>query len=171
MPHRFYSLKFGSLLKVIALDSMHPDICLVPELCSLDFLYSQINKGQTPWTIVMSHYPLSSASSGSKANYRGEDLSSTVLRYMVCNKADMWLSGHAHHLEHRKINSCNTDMIISGTAGGNNDQYYEGQKESKFISKEDGFVSIKVDENKINIRFFNSDAKLLYEVNKIKNSL
>ena len=43
-------------------------------------------------------------------------------------------------------------MIISGTAGGNNDQYYEGQKKVNLF-KEDGFVSIKVDDNKINIRF------------------
>jgi tartrate-resistant acid phosphatase type 5 len=171
MPHRFYSLKFGSLLKIIALDSMRPDLCLVPELCSLDFLYSQINKGQTPWTIVMSHYPLSSASSGSKANYRGEDLSSAILRYISCNKADLWLAGHAHHLEHRKTASCNADMIISGTAGGNSDKYYEGQKESKFISKESGFVSIKVDDKELNMRFFNSEAILLYKGSRIKDSL
>ena len=72
---------------------------------------SQLKKQDTTWTVVSGHYPLSSASADKNTVYQGKTILASFLRYMSCSRVDLWLAGHAHHLEHRKLSTCNTAAV------------------------------------------------------------
>ena len=167
MPYRFYALNWGEHLKVIAFDSFFSDLCFLNRTCSIDFLMDQVENSKASWTIVMGHHPLSSASikGGSSS---GEDVNSRFLRYLFCDKAHIWLSGHAHHLEHRKLENCATELFVSGGGGRELGDIHFGQKASKFASKTNGFLELEVRDDVLISRFFSGENEIAYETKFVK---
>lgn len=168
MPYRFYALNFKDTLRIVAYDSFFPDFCFLSKTCATDFLYKQVKNSPTTWTLAIAHYPLSSASLKG-TNYSGDTLYSRLQRYLVCNHLDGWISGHAHHLEHRKLETCSTELFISGGGGGPLEPIHENQAESKFSAVQHGFLEIEVSTHKMNFRFIGKDAKSLYETTLTKD--
>ena len=162
MPYRFYRLDFGDLLRVVVFDSNFPDFCLLPNSCSLDFLHKQLSSVPTKWNLVTSHFPLASASK-KKGKYRGDTMLAKVLKTFFCDKAQVWLSGHAHHLEHRQQAGCSTEIFVAGGGGGGVDPAHLNQKESKFVRSAFGFLEIEVDERKMVFRFIGKSGEEIYE--------
>ena len=105
----------------------------------------------------MSHHPLSSAST-KKSSHTGHSLWGWVTRSFVCQKADVWLSGHAHHLEHRRLLGCQTDFYISGGGGAYLYKPYLDQKESLFVKRDFGFLELSVRRKSYISRFFTKDG-------------
>ncbi len=168
MPHRFYAVHFQKLVNFIAIDSNFADLCFRSESCVADFLNSELKK-DFKWKVVLSHHPLSS-SSKKGYTHNGETFFGSLFRFLSCDKADLWLSGHAHHLEHRKMTSCNTQLFISGGGGGELEDIDPTSPELKFGSSEFGFLELEVTQQSIKTRFFNKNAKEIYKETLTKSS-
>lgn len=165
MPARFYSVRFGEMLELIAADTAFPDLCFSPETCSLDFLHERL-KHPARWTLVAAHHPLASASDHGYGHSGG--FSGFVLRQIACGRADVWMSGHAHHLEHRKISGCEgSSMLVSG-GGGASLYGIVREPESEFAKSEHGFLHIEATEKKLSFRFLGTDAQVLYSDSRSK---
>lgn len=185
MPNRFYSVNFtipivpiataeGSgevsgraprdprhFIKFIAIDSNFTDFCFSPKDCVVDFLVRELDDPSV-WKIVLAHYPLASAS---KKGYRynGETVFGKLYRWLACDKATAWVSGHSHHLEHRKMDSCASNLFISGGGGADLDSIDTRSPDMKYGSSEFGFLELEVTQQSIKTRFFSKDSKNLYE--------
>jgi len=164
MPNRFYSIGFGRLLKIIALDSNMVDICLNPAFCGVDFLRESLHTDLTTWTLVMAHHPLES-SSDHGFNYRG-GVAGMLMRPYLCDRADVYLSGHSHHLEHLKHGDCRLDMFVSGGGGGDLYQTVAGVDDSRFAVSQFGFLELNVTATAMVSRFIGADGRVLYEITK-----
>ena len=161
MPHRFYSLNAKNLVKFIAIDTNYPDFCLNSESCVVDFTRHELS-ASARWKIVLAHHPLSTASL-KKYQYTGETFLGYLFRYLACDKADLWVSGHAHHLEYRKIPTCKSDLIVSGGGGGQLEDINKEDHSMQFGASSFGFTDLEISQDAVKTRFFNTDLKLLYE--------
>ncbi|MCX6111256.1 MAG: metallophosphoesterase [Proteobacteria bacterium] len=164
MPNRFYSVTFGDLIKIIALDSNMVDICLNPAFCGIDFLRESLQVKDTKWTVVMAHHPLES-SSDHGFNYRG-GIAGMLMRSYLCDRADVYLSGHSHHLEHLKSSDCRLDMFVSGGGGGDIYQTIGGVTDSRFARSQFGFLELNVSATELLSRFIGADGQVVYETRK-----
>lgn len=168
MPHRFYSVNFGSLLKIVAMDSTIFDFCGLSNFCAIDFLLKELSSPDQQWKFVLSHHPLTSASVKG-GNYNGDGPYGHLMRWLTCDKKlDLLFAGHTHHLEHRKLPNCNPDFFISGGGGMNiASDLKNSEIDSKFSAKSHGFLSVDITPESIHSQFFDSQAKLLYETKRI----
>jgi len=165
MPHRFYVVDFGDLLRIIGFDSQRVDFCF-SSICEIDFLLKSLKESSAVWKIAMAHHPLSSASLD-KYSYRGNPLGFFLLP-LICDEANVWLSGHSHHLEHRELSDCNTSLIISGGGGANLSEVIQNQTESKFVASKHGFLELEVFYDRLIFRFIDEKNIVLYEGEKLK---
>lgn len=165
MPHRFFSVKYGSLLKLVAIDTAFPDFCFLPGSCSIDFLRSQIAEPDVQWKMALTHHPLASASELGFSHSGG--FLGAFLKLFACEDLDAWLSGHAHHLEHRKISSCRADLFVSGGGGADLYDYFQ-QEESQFAKKAHGFLEIHVNQQQMHFQFFDKYGEKLYTFTRHK---
>lgn len=164
MPNRFYTVKFGNLLRLVAYDSEVSELCLRPLYCSLDFLLTNAKRGDTTWTLVSGHHPLASSSDhgyGHSGSLRG-----LLLTPLLCQHVDFYLAGHAHHLEHRQIEGCRMELLISGAGGANLYGYEPGQEGVRFVASQYGFAELEVDAARLTSRFVGTDGKILHEAVK-----
>ena len=165
MPHRFYAVDFGKLLRIVGFDSQRVDFCF-SSICEIDFLLESLEDSSAVWKIIMAHHPLSSASLD-KYSYRGDPLGWFLLP-LICDKANAWLSGHSHHLEYRELSDCETSLFISGGGGANLSEIIPGQPESKFAASKHGFMELEVYSDRLDFRFINEKNVILYEGKKLK---
>ncbi len=164
MPHRFYRINFGSLLQVVAMDTNRITLCMDPYICSLDFLKDSLaNRDEFRWNIVMGHHPVKSASlKYNTGRFIGDSIRAKILKNYMCGKADAYLAGHSHHLEHRREEDCQTDLFISGGGGG--DLYGTvPQPESLFAASQHGFLTLNVSEDELVWRMVDVDGTTLYQ--------
>ena len=168
MPYRFYRIDFGKYVRFIVFDSYFPDFCFLSNTCSIDFLRHQLAHADDKWTLVTAHYPLASASTKKKGNYRGDTLLANTLKYLICDQANAWLSGHSHHLEHKKLPTCQTELFISGGGGAPVDPVDTTQASSKFVQSTHGFLEIEVTAQKMTFIFIGEEGKELYQYTKTK---
>ncbi len=116
MPRRFYSVDFGKTVKFVMADSNFPDRCYMDDSCMIDFVDSELENSSSSWNIVLAHHPFETSSKkypNPKFAYR------FLFRDSICQgQADVYFSGHSHHLEHRKpSDTCKSDLIVSGAGG------------------------------------------------------
>lgn len=163
-PNRFYSVQFGDLAQVVAFDSEMSEVCFRPQYCSVDFLFDQLGKGEPTWRIVIAHHPLKSSSDHGFGHTGG--LRGVLLAPLLCDRADFWLAGHAHHLEHLKPEGCRLDLFVSGGGGGELYETVEGVDESRFARGVNGFLEMELSATESTSRFFGADGALLYEMKK-----
>lgn len=161
MPNRFYSLDFGYLLKIVAIDSNLSDFCFHPNFCSLDYMFQALEQPTTIWRFVIAHHPLAAASS--KGHGHSGGLRGTLLLPLVCNKADLWLAGHAHLLEHRKFAGCKLEHFVSGGGGGSLNQLDPDQQQDyEFAAAQHGFLELEITRPQVVATFFDKDLSPLY---------
>ncbi|MBI2601505.1 MAG: metallophosphoesterase [Deltaproteobacteria bacterium] len=160
VPHRFYSVKFGDLLKVVAFDSSVPDWCFSSKHCAVDFLQEQLD-GSTRWQIVTAHHPLFS-SDARGYSYTGNTPYGVLMRWLFCDKFDVWLSGHSHRMEHLKAASCG-HQLISGGGGGDLDPDSRTDGTVRFSSPQHGFLELEVSKDAMQMRFWDTDGLLRHE--------
>lgn len=164
-PNRFYAVKFGDLLRLVASDSQLSEFCLRPAYCSSDFLVANVRRQDTTWTIAMGHHPLRSASSKADGGNHAGGWRGWLLTPWLCPHVDLYLAGHAHHLEHRRVDGCRMELAIVGGAGA--DLYgVKTDPESLFARAEHGFAELEVAQNELKLRFYDANATLLYETIK-----
>lgn len=164
MPHRFYRVDFGSLLRLVAMDSVITDFCLLSGTCSADFLLESIRAPISQWTAVASHHPLASASD--KGHSHSGGIFGFLLKPLVCDKVDAWFAGHAHHLEHRQEPGCNADLYVAGAGGGELNGIIAGQPASKFIRSSFGFIEILVSREQLTVSMFDTSGQVIYSYSR-----
>lgn len=161
-PNRFYSLRFGDLVRIVAYDSQSFDWCFRSQFCAVDYLLDRVNQQDVTWTIAMGHHPLRSASVKKDGGQGGGGPRDWLLTPMLCQKTDLYLAGHAHHLEERELLGCRMHMLISGGAGA--DLYpIEADTESLFARSMHGFAEVELSRQQMIVRFFDVDGTMVYE--------
>lgn len=168
MPSRFYKIDYGSLVRVIAVDTAFPDACFNSNSCSMDFWRKQAKSSRQHWTFAIGHHPLSSA------NQRGYGYSGgifgAVMKPLVCPHLDAYISGHSHHLEHRSIPECKAELFTSGGGGG--DLYaVSPDSHSHFAAGQHGFLEVKISLAEAAFTFFSKDLKKEYAYSLVKSPL
>ena len=166
-PNRFYAVKFGDLLRLVASDSQLADVCFRPSYCSTDFLLENVKKHDAAWTIAMGHHPLRSASAKADGGGHAGGWRGFFLTPLLCDHADLFLAGHAHHLEHRRVEGCPMELVIAGGAGADLYQI-KTEPESMFARATNGFVELELSSTQLAIRFFDINGALLHEGKKHK---
>lgn len=164
MPNRFYSVRFGRLVRLVAFDSQTAEFCFNPLFCALDFLLEATGRQDTTWTFVIAHHPLASASAKGFGHRGG--LRPWLLKPIMCDRADLWLSGHAHHLEHRVDLDCRLEMFTSGGGGGDLSGVLTDDSGALFARSTHGFLELDVTETSWIGRFIDVGGNVLYETSR-----
>lgn len=161
MPHRFYRVRWPGLLNLVAIDSNFPDFCLNSSSCVVDFLRSRLEQDER-FNLVIGHHPLYSSSHGD-LDHR-ESPSRFWLRPLACNSVDLWLAGHAHHLEYRSIDGCKTNLGIVGGGGGSLGKIVENPTpDVLFLKREYGFMHLHIDASKMHVTFVDRSGAELFQ--------
>ncbi|MBC7661051.1 MAG: metallophosphoesterase [Chitinophagaceae bacterium] len=162
MPHRFFDIKMGKLLNLTMLDTNIMDACGSITNCTIDFLMDSLKNSDAPYKIVLGHHPITSASTKYSTTMQG-----TLLENLICDKANIYISGHSHHLEHLSSESCPLDMFVVG--GGGADLYEVKTnlpRNTHFAESSFGFLAVHVNQKALSFAFYDPDLKRLYEVDK-----
>jgi hypothetical protein len=168
MPNRFYTVKFGDLLRLVAFDSQTSELCFNADHCAVDFLLAQVRRRDTRWTFVTAHHPLASASEKGYGHSGG--LRGLLLKPLLCDTADLWLSGHTHHMEHRLFPGCRLQAFISGGGGGDLYKVLPANgAEVPFAVSTFGFLELEVSADRVVGRFIDGEGKVLYEATRTKD--
>lgn len=165
-PNRFYDVRFGEILELVAFDSEMSETCLRPTQCTVDFMADSLANSVAPWKIVIAHHPLA-ASSGHGFSHNG-GLRGFLLKPYLCDKADAWLSGHVHHLEHLAPKDCRLQLFISGGGGGELYTDVDRDEDSQFVSPVNGFLALELDAAAMKSEFVGVDGQTLHQTVKTK---
>lgn len=165
-PNRFYDIQFGDLATVVAFDSEISEMCWRPTQCTVDFMADSLAHSTALWKIVMAHHPLDS-SSGHGFSHTG-GLRGLFLEPYLCNRADLWLSGHVHYLEHLAPKDCRLEMFIAGGGGGELYPDIEKTEASKFVQAINGFLELDLDAKRMKATFIGVQGQVLYETTKTR---
>ena len=117
-----------------------------------------------PWQIAIGHHPIISDSVGPR-RHQGGGISGQWMRRLLCEEVDLYISGHAHHMEHINIPGCRTDQFISGAAGGALSGF-RGELDSAFAGTKFGFLEIEISKSTMTSRFITGDLEIAYEITK-----
>ncbi|MBC7533333.1 MAG: metallophosphoesterase [Oligoflexus sp.] len=161
MPHRFYDIRFGKQLQLTMIDSNIMDICGFNQYCTIDFMLDSLAKTDAPNRIVLGHHPITSSSGKYSRTLQG-----MLLEKVLCGKAQTYISGHSHHLEHLTSANCPLDLFVVGGGGADLYEVKKWQKETLFAESSFGFMSLKVSPVSLKFAFFDSKLKQLYEVER-----
>jgi tartrate-resistant acid phosphatase type 5 len=163
MPNRFYSVDFGSLLKVVAFDSQISEFCFNAKFCAVDFLLEELEKETTTWKIVTAHHPLTSASVKGYSHTGG--FRGIFLKPLLCDDTDLYIAGHSHHMEYRALEDCRMDLVVSGGGGA---KLYEVQTNSgaTFAKSAHGFFEIEASRKTLEMKFIGKNGEVLFSQSK-----
>ncbi len=173
MPARFYSADFGPVARLVAIDTNRLDWCGFPQHCVVDFMNSRLRTGDSPghttgnfkgWRVVTGHHPMGSSSTHGRS-YDGTFFAHT-LRPQLCKRADLYLSGHAHQMEHLRFASCDTDFIVAGSGGADLGGVKEGNSDSQFLKRERGFVVLELSASHMSVAFVDINLNEIYRLER-----
>lgn len=167
MPFRFYRIGFSDIMDLVVFDSTFPDFCFLPKYCAVNFLWDRLRNSKATWTLAAAHHPISSASKHGHSH--AGNLFGFLMKPFVCGNADFWMSGHAHHLEHRKLPTCDTELFISGGGGGTVYEVYD-EPESKFARASHGFLAMDISKDHAKFAFYDTALMKLYQYEKFPES-
>ncbi len=163
MPHRFYSVQFGELAKIIAIDTNIPDLCGSSAFCALDFMRKALADRSLPLRIVIGHHPITRTSGKHEAS-----LSAWFIHKSLCGSGALYISGHSHHLEHRQDKDCSLDLFVSGGGGAQLYPIHSGDPLARFAQSTHGFLSLSASRAESNFSFFDVDLRPLYSYKRDK---
>lgn len=163
MLHSYYRIEFGQLLTLIVYDTNRPEPCYQNNRCASDFLLSSLAQSKTRWNFVTAHHPLFSRSAKYDDSMRnlGLRFRSFGIRSVICNRADAYFAGHAHHMEHRFDNECGFSHFISGAGGAR--LYPIKETGPGFAISRHGFLELDLDYQQLKFKFWDKDLKPLHQ--------
>jgi len=152
-PARSWAVDFGNVVTVVGVDSE------VPWFGGMDGL-SAFGK-QTAWRFVLGHHPLASASFGG-GRHKTAGFVGNRVKDAICGNVHVYMSGHAHHLEHRPMIDCNIEHLISGAGGAGLQPADPKDPGTHFVGNRWGFIDLAVTIEKLDIRFFATNGDKLW---------
>ena len=79
------------------------------------------------------------------------------------DRADVYVSGHAHHLELRRLEDCGTTFVVAGGGGAHLYPIRRGDPHVKFAASEHGFTDLLFWAGGARVTFWNTHGDKLYE--------
>lgn len=135
-----------------------------------------VKHGSVPWKLAYGHHPWkSNGQHGNAGNYEGAffDVTGVVrgaevesfFQKELCGEIDFYLCGHDHNLQWIEAGPrCGVELIVSGAGSKTTDLV--GRDENPTLFETDaveGFTWIELDGTTATIRFYDREARLLYE--------
>lgn len=163
MPARNYRIDFGEIVTLAMMDSGFPDFCFISPACSVDFIRATLDDSQAVWKTVAAHHPVQTLST-KPWGHRGDGIFGWAMRTFSCQRADLWLSGHSHHLEYRDFEDCRLRAVVAGGGGGTLDQIRQpADTQVRFAASRHGFVHLQWTAQHMTVKFLGKKAELLFE--------
>lgn len=150
MPAPYYTFTAGAV-QFFALDTNEMS------QAQLAWLKEQLDKSKSRWKIVYGHHPIYSDGE------HGDDgrLIKNLLPILEA-KADIYLVGHDHIIEHLKPSDTRLHFLIAGGGGAPLYKIKES-KRAYFAQSINGFAVLEASVDEIKVRFIGADGKQLYE--------
>jgi hypothetical protein len=118
-----------------------------------------------PWTFVMGHHSL-------YANGTQGDWEWTGRRYWhryLAPRADFYVCGHNHQLEHLRVPGLPTDYVVSGAGGSHyrahvarGARFKPSRAESLFLHRDNGLTAFDVTAERVRVSYLDADGRELH---------
>ncbi len=152
-PYRFYQVRFGSLLNLVALDTMFP-------YTVNNFLPEAFSK-PARWTIAMGHHPLKAATLAG-GRHKGGGIGGWYIKRLLCHHIDAYLSGHTHQMEIREFPDCGFTHVVNGAGGAGLYQIDPSDRGVEFLAASYGFLAIDVTPKTLELAFISDQGQELH---------
>ncbi len=175
MPFRYYDVAFSDVLSLTAGDAWFPNYCINgDDNCALNFLGKSLKRhADKPWRIVATHYPIRSISAAS-SGHRGSAKGWLHDKYLCSQHSQptTYVSGHAHHLEHNRLSTCDMDLLVSGSGGGSDLYPIQEDRISdvEFAKSTYGFLELTATKTSLTYTFYEHTGERLYTTTKYKKN-
>ena len=176
MPARYYRFDAplnadATLVNIFALDSnplaavtdINPEYSQLPyKKKQADWVKEQLNTASAPWKIAFAHHPfISNGKHGNAGIYDYVPLLGIVwfdfMKETVCDKVDVFISGHDHDLQYLKANKhCgDTEFIVSG-AGAKTRSFAKADRNPSYWQQDStkGFFRLEFEGNQLTIEAY-----------------
>jgi tartrate-resistant acid phosphatase type 5 len=122
----------------------------------LGWLKDELAKSRARWRVVYGHHPIYSAG-------QHGDSATLIARLLpvLKDRVDVYFAGHDHDLQHLKPEG-GVHFFING-GGGAGIRKIEAGPRSLFARSANGFATLEADTAKLEVKFFGTDAALLYQ--------
>lgn len=160
MPARFYDVTFGSILSLFAIDSNFPEFCGFAKLCSLDWILKKMKESMAHWKVVMGHHPVLSGGKYPEPKW----FAGITLPMLICKgKADFYLAGHDHNLQHLvgpyRNSACSINQLVAGSGGGDLVDVKPVEGKTKFAIKTHGAIFAEFSETSAVFEYYNTEKE------------
>jgi tartrate-resistant acid phosphatase type 5 len=164
MPAKWYTVHLPAgdkpLVKVIVLDGNYWEGALKPKekIAQRRFLEAELKNNDAPWLWVVNHFPLFSDCTHYAEN---KPLIREWGPLLKKHPVSLCLSGHAHILQHLKVESYQPSFLVSG--GGGAKLYDVKPSHRGYVSNHHlGFNHIHVTPDEINVQFISAEGNCLH---------
>lgn len=168
MPSRYYSVRFGALVDLFAVDTNFPDKCFFAG-CSLSWTERELKYSKAKWKVVAGHHPLRSGGRYDKP----KPIVRWTLPSTLCDGgASVYLTAHDHALQHLKGNTmggdCVINQFISGGGGGNLYPPKTLEGLTQFAATTHGFLVARFTPERADYLFYGTESDApLYETSEL----
>ncbi len=120
-------------------------------------------EGAAPWTFLFGHHTVYGTGHHGDTDW----LSRRQWERNAAPRADFYLSGHDHHLEHLRGPGGTTDYVVSGSGGRHwreaaPDAGQPSAAESLFSYRDNGLVGFEVTPGRVQVRYYDAKGEVLY---------
>ena len=167
----------GSVVRFVAFDS-HSFIYNKSNAHQVhqQFVQSALMDPHSDWKIVFTHYPAFTA--GPTYSLENTDIVNNIVPLLDRYKADLYLSGHDHNLQHLTKNGSRVDYVISGSGGFelyplsaiNLQEMNRIGVLLKRMRATHGFVVVNITPGMMSVEFVDVNGIVFYTFNKRKNT-
>jgi tartrate-resistant acid phosphatase type 5 len=155
MPDYYYSQPIESDVEIFVVDTEKFNTQ------ESEWLTKKLTESEARWKIVVGHRPLVSyETTKNLENWNGK----AQLLNIICSKADLYISGHAHVMEQNTIPNCKALQVVSGGGGASLRDFVSGNN-SVFSSSIHGFFSTNFEDGKLNGEFTDTNGKVIHSFN------
>lgn len=159
MPSPYYSFKAGPA-QFFAIDS--DDF----SAAQLRWLSGELDRSKARWKIVYGHHPPYIAADSPQWDHDQRILS--TLMPILGGRADVYIAGHVHDLEHlRPVGGVN--LFIAGGGGAQTYPIHQENRHSLFAKQAYGFAVLEIEQISLMVRFVDKNGTELYHARITKN--
>jgi tartrate-resistant acid phosphatase type 5 len=158
MPSPYYSFKAGPA-QFFAIDS--DDF----SAAQLSWLSEELRKSNADWKIVYGHHPLYVAAASPRWDHDPRMIS--TLMPILKGRADVYMAGHVHDLEHLEAVD-GVNLFIAGGGGAPTYQINAGGRDILFAKQAHGFAVLDITRTDLTLRFVDTNATELYRATIVK---
>ena len=151
MPGRYYSFE-KSGVEFVALDT----VALKNDQQQLSWMQDKLQAEKKGFRVVLGHYPIHSGGLHGDTDFLRDQIAPKL-----CGAAEVYASGHDHHLEHLK-SDCGMHLVVSGAGAEKRD--VTPTPRTQFAASTLGFAYLKKESSaELTIRYYDSELNLLAE--------